>query len=506
QSPGFQENYFHPETGAPLRNEIMNVRPLLPADVTEKTQACRQTTCYRVEMYSYPYNLGLIAVVDVDNGVVVDVSRHGAAQPDLNQRLTDLAVQIAIHSPEVQTELGIQPEAGEATMPNTKTALNGSRCENSRHLCVAPTFLVDGRALFAIVDLTEERLVGVRWTEMGESGAVEGVQVTERMLQSDVVMANYCEKSNPLARHGWEMEFVLTSSDGLQVNDVRFQGKQALNSAKLVDWHVSYSKRDGFGYSDAIGCPEFSSASIVAFNGPYVEDILDADSAVIGFALAQDFLSDGWPRPCFYRYQQRYEFYRDGRFRIVGGNLGRGCGNDATYRPVYRIDITASPDGVQDTFAEWNGAEWAVWETEQWQLQAESTVYTPEGYQYRVTSPDGAGFYIEPGQGQFGDGGRGDNAYVYVTRHDPNVDEGTSDMITIGPCCNTDHQQGPEKYIEPAEPIAGENLVIWYVGQLKNDDTPGGEHCWADMYVEEGDFTIEVWPCYYGPMFVPIAP
>ncbi|MCP4428202.1 MAG: hypothetical protein GY803_27250, partial [Chloroflexi bacterium] len=47
QSPGFQENYFHPETGAPLRNEIMNVRPLLPADVTEKTQACRQTTCYR---------------------------------------------------------------------------------------------------------------------------------------------------------------------------------------------------------------------------------------------------------------------------------------------------------------------------------------------------------------------------------------------------------------------------------------------------------------------------
>ncbi len=503
QSEGFRIEFFHRETGDPLRNEIMSIRPVLPGDLTDKTASCQNDACYRVEMYIYPYNTAIIGIVDVDTQTVLDVVRQAQTQPDLSPELTELAVQIAINSPEVQAELGISPASNKAAMPNTKTALNGSRCERSNHLCVAPTFLTDGRALFAIVDLTDERVVGARWTDMGASGALEGVRVTERSLQNAVVMENYCEKRNSLARDGWEMEYVLTLSDGLMVTNARHQGRLALKSAKLVDWHVSYSERDGFGYSDAVGCPEFSSASIIAFDAPFEEDIVDESGGVIGFALIQDFLTDGWPRPCYYRYQQRYEFYKDGRFRIMGGNFGRGCGNDANYRPVLRIDPAASGDGDQDTFAEWDGQEWRTWETEQWQEQENSTPYTDEGYQYRITGSDGAGYYIAPGQGGL-DTERGDNAFMYVTRRDPDVDEGESDLITIGPCCNTDYQQGPEKFMEPPEPISNDDLVLWYVAHMQNDDTPGQEYCWADMRVENGDFTVKTWPCYFGPMFVPV--
>ena len=83
-------------------------------------------------------------------------------QPELPAYLADLAAQIAINSPEVAQALGFKPGAGLAGMPGVKTALNESQCERSHHLCVGPTFLLpdQGRALWAIVDLTDGRLVG----------------------------------------------------------------------------------------------------------------------------------------------------------------------------------------------------------------------------------------------------------------------------------------------------------------------------------------------------------
>jgi hypothetical protein len=112
---------------------------------------------------------------------------------------------------------------------------------------------------------------------------------------------------------------------------------------------------------------------------------------------------------------------------------------------------------------------------------------------------------MEPGKGQFGDGGRGDNAYVYTTLNKPDVDEGESDMATIGPCCNTDYHQGPEKFIEPnPENIQNKKLVVWYVAQLKNDDTKGREYCWAESVLENGVYKTKIYPCFCGPMFIPV--
>jgi hypothetical protein len=79
-------------------------------------------------------------------------------------------------------------------------------------------------------------------------------------------------------------------------------------------------------------------------------------------------------------------------------------------------------------------------------------------------------------------------------------------MVTIGPCCNTDFEQGPEKFIGASpESIRGEDLVLWYVAQQHNDDTPGKEYCWADNVLKNGVYLPRVWPCYVGPMFTPIA-
>ena len=138
-------------------------------------------------------------------------------------------------------------------------------------------------------------------------------------------------------------------------------------------------------------------------------------------------------------------------------------------------------------------------------MQQVTTSYTPERYEYKLTDNNGAGYYLQPGNGKFKDGGRGDNAYVYTTLNKPGTSEGEADMVTIGPCCNTDYRQGPEKFIEPVpEDIRNKKLVVWYVAQLKNDNTKGNEYCWAESVLENGLYTTKSYPGFCGPMFIPV--
>jgi hypothetical protein len=499
--PRFIVETQDPQHGTPLRSEIFGIYPVRPSDTTNTSAACATSDCYRVELYNYAYNSSTIAIVDLQQEAVLTVNRLLETQPDIPPHLITIAQEIAANAPEVAAALGVQPAMVDATMANIKTALNASRCERSHHLCVAPTFIQGNRALWAIVDLTEGTVVGVRWTDLGTVGGAVTAP-TEKQLQDEVVTREFCEKSNRVVRDGWRFDYILTSSDGLRISDVTFQDQAVLHSAKLVDWHVSYSQQEGFGYSDAIGCPIFSQAAVVAFNGPGLETIL-VDEKAIGFALTQDFKSEFWPMPCNYYYSQRYEFYHDGRFRIAFANHGRGCGNNGTYRPVARI----VPAGAQ-RFAQWDGTAWQPWLTEQWVAPFDDA--SAEGYQFRLLGTETPGYYIAPGRGQFADGGRGDKPYLYVTRHHApgtGPDEGDSDLITIGACCNTDYQQGPEQFIDMPAPEAIDNvaLVLWYVAQMANDDTPGQEYCWADTTLQDGLYVPVDYPCFAGPMFTPIV-
>lgn len=495
--PEVQKYLRDPKSGAALRNEVMSVRQALPADFNGNAGACAQGRCYRVEIYSHFDNSSTLAFVDPQQQKVLAVSRQPYAQPDLPPRLVELAKAIADAAPEVKAVLAEQAGKVAAGKAEFKTALNDSLCERSHHLCVAPTYVFEQDALWAIVDLTEGKLIGTRWTDLGASGP--RTLVTERSLENEATFHKYCEQVNQLKQDAWSMDYVLTGSDGLQLSNVRYQGKPVLKNVKLLDWHVSYSSREGFGYSDAIGCPMFSSAVVIAYDGPKTEPIVQAGET-IGFAVVQDFRQPPWPTPCNYRYVQRFEFYKDGRFRVAQADFGRGCGTDGTYRPVVRIDLDTSPEGI-DQVAEWKNNTWSTIQSEQWRLQNQVEL-TTEGYQYRFTNQQGEGYYLEPGRGQFNDAGRGDDAFSYLSVRKP--EEGEQDTVTLGSCCNTDYKQGPEQFIEPPEPLANKDLVLWYVPQMKNDGNPGSEYCWADTRVKEGVQAIEVWPCWSGPMFVPV--
>ena len=496
----FTKNIRNEKTNTPYRNEIFAVFPARESDLSRVKEKIILQDFYRVELYNYPLNLTTVALVDIKQQKLIATFTQEQTQPDIPQHLKNLAIKIAINSPEVQEAYGLKPSEKDALMASTKTSLNRTRCERSRHLCVAPTFVKDGKALWAIVDLTDHKLVGVRWTNVGTTGPAAPM-ITERRLQDDKVTACFCEKETPLEKDGWKMNYILTSSDGLRIAQVSFNDKLILQSAKLVDWHVSYSGTDGFGYSDAVGCPYFSQAAVIAFEPPKIMAIKDDAGNFTGFALEQVFKSEQWPQPCNYNYRQRFEFYKDGRFRVAAASIGRGCGNDGTYRPVFRIAFA----GEKNNFAEWNGTNWNNWPLEKWQVQTATTAYAENKYQYQLTDNIGNGFLMQPANGKFGDGGRGDNAFVYVTQNKSIVDEGEADLVTIGPCCNTDYHQGPEKFIKPSpDNIQNKKLVVWYVAQLKNDDAKGREYCWAESVLENGVYVTKAYPCFAGPMFVPI--
>lgn len=490
----------------PYRNEIFGVYPARQSDMGAVKTAYQLASCFRVEMYNYALNKTSVALVDIQEQQVLQRYHLENAQPDISPYLGNLAVKIAIGSPDVQQALGIKPDEKAAMMAATKTSLNRTRCERSRHLCVAPTFIKGDKALWAIVDLTDHRLVGIRWTNVGNSGPASPM-LTERRLQDDKITSCYCEVEQTLKRNGWNMHYMLTSSDGLRISGVSFNNKPVLSSAKLVDWHVSYSGTDGFGYSDAVGCPYFSQAAVVAWEIPKTAELKDENNKTIGFVLEQTFRSEGWPTPCNYNYRQRYEFYNDGKFRVSCASIGRGCGNMGTYRPVFRIAFA----GEQNNFYQYSGtglstepAGWQQWKTEKWNEQNSLSTFSAEGYLYKIASANG-GYYMEPGRGQFNDGGRGDFSFVYVTKNIAGREEGENDLPTIGPCCNTDYHQGPEKFIEPQpDDIVNSPLVVWYVAQMKNDDRKGNEYCWAENVLVNGVWNTRVYPCFAGPLFVPV--
>jgi hypothetical protein len=492
----------------PLLAEVFGIYPLRPSDISEPIAACRTSTCYRVEIYGFAANATFMVFVDTTAKKIVNLATSPRTQPDIPEHLTKLALEIATQSPEVAKALGGKPSTDKALMASTKTSLNRTRCERSRHLCVAPTFVKDGKALWTIIDLTDLRLVGTRWTDVGKTaGAVAPAPiraVTETRLQNEVITETFCEKETALTRDGWSFNYMLTSSDGLRIANAKFNGVPVFDSVKLVDWHVSYSRTDAFGYSDAVGCPFFSQSAVIAAEPPRIEDIKKdgkADGQTIGFAVVQHYWSEGWPTPCNYYYIQRNEFYNDGRFRPMAASVGRGCGNDGTYRPVTRIAFSDVGN-----FADWDGKSWATWGKERWQLSDEKAAATSEGYRYRFNVSADRGMYITPSKGQFGDGGRGDSPYVYVTRDAADRDEGKSDLPTLGPCCNTNHEQGPEKFINnPPESIANSKMVLWYVPVLKNDNREGKEYCWANSVIEKGLIEPKLFPCFSGPMLTPFG-
>lgn len=486
----FVKDVWERDSRSPLRAEIMEVRKLEKLETQRMGLECQTGQCYQVILYNYFHHTSTAALVDVFNKKALKVEDRTQEPRLLNPRLRDLARKMVLSNPEIQEKWGSKLEKAQVQFRDCK-------CERSLHLCVNVIFPVKNQALWTLVDLDDFQLLGYKWG--AEPGDDPSFILTERSLQNEYIMEYFCGVDNTLKKGDWELDYQLTGSDGLELKNVRFRGKEALHSAKIVDWHVSYTYKKGFGYSDAMGCPMFSSAANVAFRAPEVEDILENGRAT-GFALVMDFRSPVWPLPCNYRYQNRFEFYDDGRFRVCGINMGQGCGVTGWYRPVFRIDLSSGPGA--HVVEQWERGGWAPKTTEFWHEQVSSTAYSPEGYLFKIRTDASGGYYLQPSRGQFAYDGRGDNAFSYFVT---DKQEGAADLPTFGPCCNEDYRQGPEAFLEPAEDMEGKSTVIWYVPQMANNNQAGQQYCWTELAIREGRQSFQTWPGIAGPMFVPIS-
>jgi hypothetical protein len=521
----FVEGVRDKQTSEPLRNEIMGVYALRDSDiVTPEVQVCKtpdssSARCMKVEMYLFAANDTRVAVVDLVAKKMLSVRTLVGIQPEISPTLERIALELAAGSPLVATALGRTPSLDEFIMANSKASLAGTRCERSQHLCVAPTIVEGKTALFVVVDLTALKVVGARWSKVGRAANVP----SEKRVQNETISREYCERATNIDRNGWKFNFQITSSDGVRVADVEYKGAKLYKSVKNVDWHVAYPWKEKLGYSDAVGCPVFSQAAVVAIDPPVFETLKE-NGVDVGFSLIQDFRSEQWPRPCNYFYRQRFDFFNDGRFRPWSASYGRGCGDGATYRPVTRIEfanMTSVASFASNAWTEWNSEDWK---------RSRDLAAAADGAKLRFNNANGVTVHVRANDGAPGaknDGRtcaschdkpvqprpdsarslglpqtRGDDAYVYVTVHPSGRDEGASDMPPIGSCCNEDHKQGPHRFLEPKEPIvsgSGTPLVFWYVAQMVNDARPGHEYCWADYVIDKGVYVPRAYPCYSGP-------
>lgn len=481
-----QDFYFSGPERNPILNEVFQIAKARPTDFPNVSPSDLDEA-YRIDVYNYGLNLTLVALMHTSNKRILDFNVYQEMQPEIPPHLAELALEIARNDDKVIDGWGCAPGIGDSRMEATKTALNQTKCQRSRHLCVAPTFVKGDKALWAIVDLTEMEVAGIKWTPVGSTGPA----LSERLVQNEMVMDCYCLESQEADRMGWSFEYGLTRSDGLAISNIRYKDKPLYKSIKLVDWHVSYSETAQFGYSDAIGCPAFSHAAVIAIEAPEFKWMV-MDNDTIGFALEQDYFSEGWPTPCSYNYRQRFEFYKDGSLRPAVASLGRGCGEDGIYRPVTRIAI----DGKVSKSEIKSSKGWTDVANELWTRESESLSHAEDSLLVKFQLAQHK-IGIEANLGQFKDGGRGDLAYLYLTNWKEN--EGEGDLPTIGPCCNDDYRQGPEKFIEDGKESLGDEVVMWYVPEIHNDGRPGKEYCWAESNIVDGITKTEVYPCYSGP-------
>lgn len=483
------------------RTEVFGVRRV-GQQFTQSSAACATAVCYQVEIYSFDENFTVTAVVDTDAGLVRDVLHQPNMQPGINRRLADRALELALNDPGVIDALGFRPT--QADMAPVAAGLRGSTCDQG-HLCAGPTFRVGNRILWAIVDLTTETVTALRWTNVSDDGRFVPYEPE-----------GFCPQPGSVGRDGWAMSYETSGTDGLRIYNVTYQGRSVLTSASLPEWHVDYNGEYQFpGFFDLTGCGNGAGGfSIPPYGETEVRDLLDG-STVVGFEVVQDFRMGAWGAACNYRYGQHYQFWADGRFRIVVGAYGRGCGDDPAmqqpvYRPVVRLDIAIDGDGG-DSFAFWDGQQWAFAATETYRTPYASPGFGPHqltasNEAWLVVDGGGRGYTIEPGLGQFNDGGLGDNPFVYVTLHKPA--EGDTDLpIFSGSgssyCCNDDYRQGPDRFVN-GEPIGSANLVLWVVPQSVTDRVPVGEdgdglYCWT----VNGEPNPETYPCFAGPLFRP---
>lgn len=446
---------------------------------------CASRACKQVYIYDFAHDATVVAILA--DGQLIDARRIENATPPFNERIEKMAQRLIAESEIVQEAVGEVRDSAEIVIMQ----MQHPSCP-SDHLCVATTLWTDGGSVWVLVDVTLEAIIDLWWTDV----TVNSQQPT---VNSSPDLPFDCDP-HTLTRDGWSLEYRITPSDGLAVADVFYNGKQLLHDVRLIQWEANYINDGNYGYIDYIGCGaegEGHGFPIDPIGATQISEIAG------GFELRQNFEMIQWGEFCNYRYEQSYEFYTDGRWRIVGRPFGRGCGDgrykEATYRPVFRIDFAL--DGIgNDYFQAWNGSEWQQYDTETYFTP--TTPNNPHGRAFRIFGSNGIGYEMEIGDEKLNEGGIEDNPYTYVTRS--RVEEGEFDLPTVGDCCQQDHQKPPFEFVD-GETVAGVHLVVWYVPEALTQTKFAFSQGNADAPVCWTESETEYYPCSMGPMFHPIS-
>lgn len=503
------------------RSEVFHVLTLSRFRPNQR-ELCADVACYQVDIYDYTNRSTTTLIVDTTNERVLDSWQVANSHPVYSNAAGERAKELLLTSDKLAAALGRSVHRNEIALMQGEHA-NVDACDGL-DMCLTAVFVVDSGMVWATVNMQRDEVAAIWWTERPLDGADAAKRAWEDAPQ--VAPTVDCGDTFSHSESGWEVNYEVTNSDGLYAYDIRFNDEVVVESVKLVEWHVDYTVQNNnaspSGFVDFVTCNPFApSGKILAFEDPYVQPITATDGTT-GFEIVQDFRQTFWGFTCRYRYDQRYQFFSDGRFRTVAGGYGRGCGNqqlsEALYRAVMRIDFPAGANGEQ--FEYWNGDGWTEQTTEAWFGDNKQTPWDGHnadhnGYAFRVHSGS-RGYYIEPGVGQFGDGGTGDRAWVYVSKYA--ASEGAADLGAFGStfayCCNDSYEQGPELFLNN-ETISGEDNVIWYatdqatVTEYGANPPPPEEpradapYCWTSR--DSSNNPTTEYPCFAGPMFVPIG-
>jgi PKD repeat protein len=482
------------------RTEVFGIPKFIDINTPVNRLGCGTDNCRVVNIFNFDASATVQAFVRLDTREVVEVYYQEGIRPGINRRLADRAMEIALNEPTVIEVIGEQRTSSDwAPMDST---LVGSACERG-HMCVAPTFDMGDYIFWAIVDLTDDKFLATFWT--ATDGSANGAYQYPDAYADWNPELGCVATPGSVDRDGWQLDYNTTNWDGFRVSNVRYNGEAVITSAKLVEWHADYG---GSGFQDSTGCSSGGGGfTIYPYGNTQVFDLMDG-STIIGFEVVQDFRMGNWGSGCNYRYEQRFQFYTDGRFRTVQGAYGKGCGQNSLYRGLMRVDLAVGGTDANDNIDIWNGSDWQAVATEtRWCPEGETNASctgfvpgsNPDGYRFRLwDSVTETGYYVEPGRGQFGDAGQGDNEFMYAVAH--RASEGDSDMGVFGAGCCNDYNHGPEQYVN-AESIADGNMVIWYIPQALTDAIGPDYYCWTVT----GEPNPETYPCFTGPMFHPFG-
>ncbi|HFC12695.1 MAG TPA: hypothetical protein ENJ56_07615, partial [Anaerolineae bacterium] len=398
------------------RTEVFQIAPL-PNFRPNQRDLCATATCYQVDIYDYETGRATTVIVDITNSQILDIFQLENSHPMYSEAVALRAKALMINNAEVVEAVGRPIQSKEIMLMDGYHA-DVEGCDG-RNLCLTNVFVVDSGNVWVTVNMQKNEVAGIWWTSRALDGAEAG---RLKETESADTRGGFCNDTYSHTAGGWDVNYRISNTDGLYAYNISYQGETVVDSIKLVEWHADYTVQNtsgggptGFVDYTTCGVGSGSGFPIVAYVAPEIRPITEMGQQ-IGFEIVQDYRMSSWGNTCNYRYEQHYQFYNDGRWRVVGGSYGRGCGNaqleEAVYRPVLRIDLTPAVTGEHFDYWDSTANNWTESTFEDWFGEGrpghngDRFPANSDGYAFRIRGGV-KDYYIEPGIGQFKDGGTG---------------------------------------------------------------------------------------------------